>query len=150
LEEQSAVPSPPNRAQSEQARAHKYRFAQSLIFGLPVLALELFGEKLGGAESARWVMLFQALLAAWVMFVGAVPMIMENILAKAERRNQDIKLSSSASGLWAVAIYFVGIFSWVLVLRGGRRIPYTFAISVAIVIISSGVQWLRLSRQPRP
>ena len=69
-----------NRSPAERLREHKYRCAQSIIFGLPVLALAWFGPALGGAESFRWVGLFQLLLTAWVVFVGALGLLSDALL----------------------------------------------------------------------
>ena len=66
------IPQPPvaaelhsviDRPQAQRLQEFRYRFGQSVVFGLPVLALQWFGRSLGGAESERWVALLQALLA---------------------------------------------------------------------------------------
>src|SRR3954466_3838186 len=69
-----------NRPREQRVREFKYRFAQSAVFGLPVLALQRFGPALGGAESPRWVGVLQLLLAGWVVYVGAAGMLFEGAL----------------------------------------------------------------------
>src|SRR5687768_3571371 len=69
-----------SRPDEQRRREHKYRCAQAIIFGLPVLALQLWGPTLGANEGERWVGLFQAILAGWVMCVGATGMIVEGII----------------------------------------------------------------------
>src|SRR5688572_5630049 len=69
-----------SRPLDQRVREHKYRFAQAAVFGLPVLGLQYFGHKLGGPEAGKWVGLLQALLAGWVMYVGAAGMLFEGIL----------------------------------------------------------------------
>src|SRR4051812_47121983 len=65
------------RPASERAREYRYRFGQSLVFGLPVVILQLWGLGLGGPEAAKWVGVFQALLAGWVIYVAAAGMFFE-------------------------------------------------------------------------
>ena len=71
-----------NRPASERLREYKYRFAQSTVFGLPVIALHYLGPTLGGPEAGRWSGLFQLLLTGWVMYVGVVGMLIEGILRR--------------------------------------------------------------------
>src|SRR5262249_32594294 len=71
-----------HRPVSERVREYKYRFAQSLVFGLPVLALSLFGPALGGPEAGRWIGLLQSLLAGWVMYVGVTGMLVEALMRR--------------------------------------------------------------------
>ena len=59
------------RDDDQRLREYKYRFSQAAVFGLPVLALQGWGRSLGGPESERWVGVLQALLAGWVVYVGA-------------------------------------------------------------------------------
>src|SRR5687767_3056847 len=66
-----------DRPVSERLRESKYRFAQSVVFGLPVLALQWFGYRLGGTEADRWIGLLQLLLAGWIMYVGAAGLLFE-------------------------------------------------------------------------
>src|SRR4051812_19198715 len=60
-----------DRPEAQRLQEFRYRFGQSVVFGLPVLALQWFGRSLGGAESDRWVALLQGLLAGWVVYVAA-------------------------------------------------------------------------------
>src|SRR5437867_3364487 len=73
---QSVLSRPPQ----ERQREHRYRFAQTLIFGLPVLALQWFGRRLGGEEQDRWIGLLQALLTGWIVYVGAAGLAFEGLL----------------------------------------------------------------------
>lgn len=100
-----------DRPDDQRLREYKYRFAQTLVFGLPVLALQRFGPSLGGADAARWVGLLQALLAGWVVYVGAAGMLFEGIvrvsLAATPQRRRiggDLIIASAAAGtyLWSV------------------------------------------------
>ena len=90
-----------NRPRSERLREYKYRFAQSAVFGLPVIALHFFGPSLGGPEAGRWVGLLQLLLAGWVMYVGAMGMLVEAILRR--KITADGVVAMLAIGLYLVS-----------------------------------------------
>src|SRR5437016_2553518 len=67
------------RPLDQRRRESKYRFAQGVVFGLPVLALQRWGTSLGPADAARWVPILQALLAGWVMYLN-LGMLFEGLL----------------------------------------------------------------------
>src|SRR4051812_19839838 len=96
-----------NRSDAERLREYRYRFAQSTVFGLPVIALSLFGPALGGPEAGRWIGLLQVLLAGWVTYVGVAAMLVEGIM------RGRITADALAASI-AMAAYLVGL---VLVLR---------------------------------
>jgi cation transport ATPase len=75
-----------NRPDDHRRREYQYRFAQAAVFGLPVLALQFYGRSLGGPESDRWVAVLQALLAGWVVYVGAAGMLFEGLVWLTRRR----------------------------------------------------------------
>src|SRR5688572_9615705 len=58
------------RSNSERLREYKYRFAQTMVFGLPVIALAVWGRVLGPTDHQRWSSLFQALLTGWILYVN--------------------------------------------------------------------------------
>src|SRR5215470_17771342 len=74
------------RPEWQRRMEYRYRFAQSFVFGLPVAGLQWFGHPLGGRESARWIGLFQALLAGWVVYAGAAGMLFEGIVWLGRRK----------------------------------------------------------------
>lgn len=121
-----------SRPDEQRLREHKYRCAQAVVFGLPVIALRWFGRSLGGVEAARWVGILQMLLASWVMYVGAVGMLVEGLLLLARRRwtaDATIALAALALYLWSVAAVvppIIGrpgpwqpLFHWTVVLIAG-------------------------------
>ena len=67
------------RGDEQRLREFKYRFGQSAVFGIPVVALQLWGAKLGPADSERWVSLLQAILCGWVVYVN-LGMLVEGLL----------------------------------------------------------------------
>ena len=69
-----------SRPLDQRIREYKYRLAQTLIFGLPVIGLQYFGRRLGGAEAERWVGVLQAVLTGWIVYVGAAGMLFEGII----------------------------------------------------------------------
>ena len=103
--QKSQVQSILDRPRAERVREYRYRFAQSVVFGLPVAALELYGGSLGGPEAWRWVRFFQGLLAGWVIYVGAAGMLFEGLLLLRTRVTPDFPVAAGA-----VLMYFAGWF----------------------------------------
>jgi len=130
-----------NRPPDQRLREYKYRFAQAVVFGLPVVGLQYFGLGLGGAEAAVWVGLLQAALAGWVLYVGAAGMILEGFL----------RIRSGVSAYLVAAMAYTGFYlaSFLgLVVLIVRRLPerqtFWFHWAVLILIIWCGIQWSRL------
>ena len=69
-----------SRPLDQRIREYRYRLAQTLVFGLPVIALQFFGRSLGGAEAERWVGALQAILTGWIVYVGAAGMLFEGTI----------------------------------------------------------------------
>jgi hypothetical protein len=103
-----------NRPAGERAREYKYRFAQALVFGLPVVGLEFYGRALGGVEAERWVRFLQGLLAGWVMYIGASGMLLEGVLRK--RVTLDFLVAASAVAMYCVGWFWAGWFSGTVLL----------------------------------
>src|SRR3954471_24566181 len=76
----SLLSRPPEQRRME----FRYRFAQSVVFGLPVLALQRYGGALGPTDSERWVSLLSALLAGWVLYVN-LGMLVEGLITLRDR-----------------------------------------------------------------
>ena len=121
---------------------YKYRCAQAIIFGLPVLALQYLGPRLGGAESPRWIGILQALLAGWVVYVGAAGMLFEGLVTISNRTvwpDLVVALISLALYLYSLgsvlAIFIVGHLAYQ---------PLLFHVSVLILALWSGLRWWRL------
>jgi cation transport ATPase len=130
------------RPDDQRLREYKYRFAQSVVFGLPVIALQYFGLRLGGAEAAAWVGLLQALLAGWVMYVGAAGMLFEGLLLR--------KVTADAlAALLALVLFLFSAAGVVLLIVSHDRHSQTFYFhaSVAVLIVWCGLQWQRWSRK---
>jgi hypothetical protein len=127
-----------NRPATERRREYKYRFAQSTVFGLPVLALRLFGPTLGGPEALRWIGLMSALLAGWVVYVGALPMLVEAIL----RRRPTLDGVAAAA---AVGGYAAALFTTVRLLATGvvpdSLTSWGFGFAVVVCIAWNGARW---------
>ena len=133
-----------DRPLSERLREHKYRFAQCVVFGIPVIALHLLGPKLGGSDAARWTGLLQSLLAGWIVYLGAIPLLAEGFLLIMHRRFKIDMLI----GVCAVVLYIVGVAGWIMTLRGRAPFfPSAFSCCVMLLVLWSGVQWLRLWSQ---
>ena len=126
------------RPLDQRLREYKYRCAQSLVFGLPVVALQYLGTSLGGPEAPRYVAVLQALLAGWVMYVGAAGMLVEGWILL-ERRGLRADLIVA---LAAIAVYlFSLVTSAHVVVTGGRGMPPAFHVSVIIVALWTGIRW---------
>ncbi len=130
-----------NRPPSERLREYKYRFAQSTVFGLPVIALHYFGPSLGGPEAGRWVGMLQTLLAGWVMYVGAMGMLVEGILLR--------KITADAiAALVAISVYLSSAFGvvYLFVTMNPPTIPGLFHGAVILIMAWSALQWIRSVR----
>lgn len=133
-----------SRPLADRAREHRYRFAQGMVFGLPVVALQYLGPLLGGAEAGRWIGLFQALLAGWVVYVSATGMLVEGLL----RHGRSIDFPVA---LLALSVYLTSLISWLGLIFQGRPfgLPPAFHITVAILVVWTGLRWWWLTRQTR-
>src|SRR5690349_4546179 len=150
--ESPAPPSILDRPASERRREFKYRFAQSVVFGAPVLALEWFGRGLGGPEADRWVSLFEALLAGWVVYVAAAGMLSEGaLLVLARRERSTVELVDLLIGVLAALAYAAGLPRLVILLTGhtwaAAQWPHTFQISVATLAVWTGLRWWTLAKK---
>jgi hypothetical protein len=131
------------RPLDQRIREFKYRFAQSVVFGLPVLALQRYGPQLGWVEANRWVGVLQMLLAGWVVYVAAAGMLFEGILLLSEKISVDFVVA-----VIAVALYFVSLVSLLQVLVQAK--PWhapLFYLSVLLLIPWSGWRWWQLTRR---
>lgn len=148
----SAVPLASNSAESfasllkrpldQRVREFKYRFAQSVVFGLPVLALQRYGLALGWVEAGRWAGVLQLLLAGWVMYVGAAGMLFEGLLTLRKKPTADFTVA-----LLAIALYLwsaVGFFA--LLTRAGTEHRLLFDASVGLIAGWSAARWWRMAR----
>lgn len=131
------------RSPAERAREFKYRFAQSTVFGLPVLALQLFGNSLGGPDAARWVGLMQLLLTSWIVYVGAAGILFEGILLVTQnnRFTPDFAVATTAT-----ALYLYSIIAWINILRGAAA-AMLFHYAVLLLILWSAIQYVRWNRK---
>src|SRR5450432_15180 len=86
------------RPRDQRCREYKYRCAQAIIFGLPVVALQYFGKSLGVTpqESSRWIAILQALLAGWVTYVAAAGMLFEGIILLPQKFRADLLVAAIA------------------------------------------------------
>ena len=95
-----------DRPPAERAREHRYRCAQAVVFGLPVLALQWLGRSLGGPEAERWVAFLQMLLAGWAVYVGAAGMLSEGLMLwwRRKRITGDFIVALLAAGLYLASL----------------------------------------------
>jgi hypothetical protein len=133
-----------SRPPEQRIREYKYRFSQSIVFGLPVIALQMYGRALGPTDSERWVSLLQALLAGWVLYVN-LGMLFEGILLLPMRRvTGDFVIS-----MIATACYLYSMISAAHGVATGRLLfrPLLFHVCVIILAAWSGWRWWRTSRR---
>jgi cation transport ATPase len=137
-----------SRPIEQRLREWRHRTWQSIIFGLPVLFLQWFGPALGGTESARWVAIFQALLAGWVTYVVAVGLTTEGALLLMGRGRVTSDLVVS---LLTIAAYVFSAISVTGVLFTGQTWyrPLLFHIVVIMLGIWSATRWWQMSRSNR-
>jgi hypothetical protein len=117
------------------------------VFGLPVVALQWFGRSLGGPEADRWVTLFQALLAGWVVYVVATGMVTEGILIFLARRRVSlvVGLDMLVACLCIVGYVFGLALPLGLLVYPKFAWPATFHWCVLTLSCWSGVRWASLS-----
>jgi cation transport ATPase len=136
------------RPDEQRLREYKYRFSQSVVFGLPVIALQYFGRRLGPIDADRWVSLLQALLAGWVVYVN-LGMLFEGMLLLRQRVHGRMTADLFVAGA-ALLIYIVSLVSAV---RGivASRLWYALAFHACVLILAAwtGVRWWQLARRVR-
>ena len=129
------------RPDDQRLREYKYRFSQSVVFGLPVIALQFFGPLLGPSDSDRWVSLLQALLAGWIVYVN-LGMLAEGLILLGGARWPRVELLVVALALglylYSLASATVGIVSGRLWYR-----PILFHLCVALLAGWTGWCWWR-------
>jgi cation transport ATPase len=134
------------RPAAERSREYRYRFAQSLIFGLPVLGLQWFGPLLSARadEAARWVPLLQAILSGWICYIAALPMLVEGIVVIRESLRADLVVGTLAVGTF---IYSVVLLGAIFVHQSFSYRPPLFDWVVMLLIAWNGVRWAWLRRR---
>jgi hypothetical protein len=131
-----------SRSADQRLREYKYRFSQSIVFGLPVIALQLYGRTLGPTDSERWVSLLQALLAGWVLYVN-LGMLFEGILLLPTRRiTGDFIISNVAAACYLYSLVSAahGVVTGRLLFR-----PLLFHVCVIVLAIWTAWRWWRTS-----
>ena len=130
-----------SRPLDQRVREYRYRFGQSIVFGLPVIALHFWGSKLGPVDSQRWSSLLQALLCGWVVYVN-LGMLFEGLIDRRLRFGGDFIVACIA-----VTLYLAGLISALHGIIASRLwYPLTFHVCIIILATWSLWRWLRLSR----
>ena len=133
-----------SRPPEQRLREYKYRFGQSVVFGLPVIALQFYGRALGPADSERWVSLLQALLAGWVLYVNLGMLFEGFLLLPARRVTGDFVVSIVAITLYAYSLISAahGVVTSRLLFR-----PLMFHVVVIVLAAWTGWRWWRMARR---
>lgn len=131
-----------NRPADERLREYKYRFAQSIVFGIPVLLLQWWGTALGPVDHERWVSLIQSLMAGWVIYVN-LGMLFEGALVSRLRLRGDFIIATIATLLYAISL----VSALHGVITGRLWYPLLFHCVVLLLSIWTGWRWWRVSRQ---
>jgi cation transport ATPase len=141
------VDSPLSRPAQQRLREYKYRCAQSLVFGLPVIGLQWFGHRLGGApaESERWVAILQALLTGWVIYVAAAGMLFEGIVLT---RRYVVPSADLIVAVASVCMFLIGAASVCGIYIVGRPFYHPLMFDYVVVTLSAwcGMRWWSLRR----
>lgn len=132
------------RPDEQRLREHKFRFSQAVVFGLPVLALQLFGSKLGGLEAKRWVVILQAVLAGWVAWTGTAGMLFEGVLLFQRRVAPDF-----VAACVGVSFYLIAIIMGIRSVMGYAEPGPFFSLAVIWIAGWTGWQWWRYERRAR-
>jgi hypothetical protein len=135
-----------HRPPEQRAKEFRYRCAQTFVFGIPVLALQWIGPKLGGAESPRWIALLQALLSGWIIYIAAAGMLFEGIVAFAARTFPDLLVSALS-----IIIYIYSVACAIAILLPHRTILGIprFHWCVLLLMAWTSLRWCQLSRRSR-
>ncbi len=131
------------RPPEQRIREFQYRFAQAMVFGLPVIFLQYVGPSLGGPESDKWIGLLQALLSGWATYVGAAGMLFEGMILLSRRKpTLDGLVALSAIGMY----FFSAISVFGIIFRGALFYrPLLFHVVIIVLIAWTGYRWWRLS-----
>jgi cation transport ATPase len=133
-----------DRPPEQRLREFKYRCAQSIVFGVPVLALQYFGHSLGGTprEADRWIAILQALLCGWVVYVAATGMLFEGILQLPHSLSMDLFVA-----LLAIAAYLFSFISTAAIFLRGQPLnwPRLFHWIIILLAVWCGWRWRQLS-----
>ncbi|HEY1628333.1 MAG TPA: hypothetical protein VGF52_00660 [Tepidisphaeraceae bacterium] len=137
------------RPWDQRQREFKYRFAQAVIFGLPVIALQYFGHSLGGtpSEANRWIAILQGLLCTWVVYVAAAGMLFEGIVLLPHVLRLDFVIAAIA-----MLLYLFSIISMLPIFIHGHplNMPRLFHYVIFILAIWCGFRWWQISRSRWP
>ncbi len=133
-----------NRPIEQREREFRYRCAQAFVFGVPVLALQWLGPKLGGAEAPRWIWLLQAILCGWIVYIGALAMLVEGLIVRSRKLLADTIVAGISTGMYLYSLICV-----VPLFVTGRMLPgpRLFHCVVMLLIGWTGVRWWMLSRR---
>jgi hypothetical protein len=130
-----------DRPADQRLKEYKYRFSQSVVFGLPVLALQRWGSVLGPADSNRWVSLLQSLLCGWVLYAN-LGMLFEGLLVPRLRLRGDFIIASVATILYLAT--FVSALCGIVTAR--LLYPLFYAPIILLLMAWTGWRWFRLAR----
>ena len=116
-----------------------------MVFGLPVVALQIYGARLGPADADRWVSLLQALLAGWVVYVN-LGMLAEGVLHIARGLRADLLITAAAVVLYGYSLISAaaGIVTGKLWYR-----PLMFWACVVLLAAWPGLRWWQWARRIR-
>jgi hypothetical protein len=116
-----------------------------VVFGLPVIALQYLGPRLGPVDADRWVSLLQALLAGWVLYVN-LGMLVEGLLV---RRQVGVVGDLLVAGI-AALLYMASLASAVCAIVTSRLwYPLLFHACVAMLAAWTGIRWFQFARRAR-
>src|SRR3954454_63989 len=118
------------RPAEQRAREFKYRCAQSMVFGVPVLALQWIGPRLGGTEAARWIAILQALLCGWIVYVAAAGMLFEGLVARSSRFIADMVV-----GFLATSMFLFSAVCVIPIFIVGRLLPAPLLFHVVVLLL---------------
>jgi hypothetical protein len=121
------------RPRDQRLREYKYRFGQSVVFGIPVIALNFWGGALGPVDWQRWSSLLQSLLCGWVVYVN-LGMLIEGMIDRRLRFRGDFIIA-----LLAVVFYAVSLISALRgIITSSLWYPTLFHVVVLVLAMWSG------------
>ena len=134
-----------DRPRADRVREFRYRFAQSAVFGAPVIALQFLGPALGGASAFLWIGLLQAILAGWILYIAATGLLIEGAAVLLMRRRFTADLVVAG---FSTLLYLAGLFAYIRTLLNlHHRLDFYFFLSTGLLIVWSLLRWSMLSRR---
>jgi hypothetical protein len=130
------------RPRDQRLREYKYRFGQSIVFGLPVIALHFWGANLGPVDSQRWSSLLQSLLCGWVVYVN-LGMLFEGFVDRRLTSTSTVESRLRGDFIVATIALSLYLYSVISAIKGiiTSHLWYPTLFQFCIILLSTWSAW---------